>query len=499
MPVKFVEDLPWKVKQECDIEAKDRVERMGKMAKMIVDSGESYDVKGCAGFGKTWLLKQIFDLLETSGVKVEKIAPSNDAARIIGGRTIHSLLGIKWTGEIHPGLVKQVAKLDVLLIDECSMVGHDLLRIFYKAKLANPKLRFIWFGDREHQLPPVENVDYDYENLYIIKFLSDFNQLRMTEYKRGDKKLYFLCMKAFNNLELDPTDFGDFSIDEAEVHLCWTNVARMELNHKFMDQAAEGEDHLAIQATDHHIRRSNDLAQDVKLIVGTPIRAESNAKEWTKGDCFKVKSWDDENITLSFQHDQEDIIVDHETFMCKFCVAHAITIHKCQGKSYPFKYCIWETSKMIKKANTGDKTGRRLLYVSTSRAEQVEGMKTQKLIKIVQESPPTTLQQQWRDSKVYLMRGKKSKLKYVGSTWRKLEKRLAEHKGNWRKKKAGKYRYDDAVFKIFENEDSVDDVVISVLEECKCRKRSDLTKYEGKWIKRHDCVNKRHERTEDED
>jgi hypothetical protein len=166
--------------------------------------------------------------------------------------------------------------------------------------------------------------------------------------------------------------------------------ARMEINHMKMQNIAPDKDVYEIKATDNYCRRSKEMAQDVRLTIGTPIMAIRKQKEFDvcNGDWLEVAAFDKQKkiITLQKRDDNSSKEMDVDHFMCNFVVAHAITTHKAQSAEYNFKYCIWETEKMQKiKEERDEDTGRRLMSVAISRA------KTPNQIKIVKRKVPYIL------------------------------------------------------------------------------------------------------------
>ena len=121
-------------------------------------------VTGRAGTGKSTLLRALRD---ESGAAMVVVAPTGLAAINVGGQTIHSFFGFP------PRLIQAsdirrsrngrlMRKLDLLVIDEVSMVRSDLmwgidqaLRV-NRGRLKEPfgGVRLLMFGDL-HQLPPV--------------------------------------------------------------------------------------------------------------------------------------------------------------------------------------------------------------------------------------------------------------------------------------------------------------------------------------------------------
>ena len=60
-------------------------------AKLIVDSNTSYHIDGRAGTGKSYLTNKVIEELKKENKKYLAFSPTNKGARIIGGKTIHSV------------------------------------------------------------------------------------------------------------------------------------------------------------------------------------------------------------------------------------------------------------------------------------------------------------------------------------------------------------------------------------------------------------------------
>lgn len=120
-------------------------------------------ITGQAGTGKSTLLR-LFQ--QTTSKKVVVTAPTGVAALQAGGQTIHSFFSFPphlfGPGEVRKGRFKKLyQKLDVLIIDEISMVRADLLdRIDLFLRINRDRtepfggVQVIFFGDL-FQLPPV--------------------------------------------------------------------------------------------------------------------------------------------------------------------------------------------------------------------------------------------------------------------------------------------------------------------------------------------------------
>ena len=89
-------------------------------------------IVGPAGTGKSYLLPGLIELLKTKQLVVMKLAPSGVAAHLIGGTTIHNffVLDIDCNSSLENGTVQvaKLCKMDVLVIDEFSMLDFFLFR-----------------------------------------------------------------------------------------------------------------------------------------------------------------------------------------------------------------------------------------------------------------------------------------------------------------------------------------------------------------------------------
>ncbi len=120
-------------------------------------------VLGRAGTGKTWLLRHV---AANAGRQTAIVAPTGLAALNAGGQTIHSFFGIAPFGvgpqiEVRRLRKKLLKALDLLLVDEVSMVRVDLLDAMDGAlrqarEIDAPfgDVQVVFFGDFL-QLPPV--------------------------------------------------------------------------------------------------------------------------------------------------------------------------------------------------------------------------------------------------------------------------------------------------------------------------------------------------------
>ena len=113
----------------------------------ILDSKQSYHIRGRAGTGKSTLIKQLMKTMKERKLNCEATAPTNKACRIINGKTIH-----KFIASFNLESFKK-KKIKYLFIDEISMVHEIFYKFFIGLKKMVPELRFIIAGDFEQLLP----------------------------------------------------------------------------------------------------------------------------------------------------------------------------------------------------------------------------------------------------------------------------------------------------------------------------------------------------------
>ena len=156
-----------------------------KEAWKILLAGHNVLLTGPAGSGKTFLLNKYIDHLKKEGIGVAVTASTGIAATHIGGRTIHSWAGIGIKDRLTARdlqslakksyLKKQFEKVEVLLIDEISMLhAHRLdmvdavCRTLKKNNLPFGALQVVMSGDF-FQLPPISPGNEEAEFVYKAK------------------------------------------------------------------------------------------------------------------------------------------------------------------------------------------------------------------------------------------------------------------------------------------------------------------------------------------
>ena len=138
--------------------------------------GENILITGPAGTGKSYTIKFIIELLMADNKNVGLTATTGTAAFIIGGQTIHSFMGLGICDDSiadifikirnRSNIYKRLAELDVLIIDEVSMLDTILFE----------KISDIFCYIKSNSLKDTELLNKPFGGIQII-LIGDFCQL----------------------------------------------------------------------------------------------------------------------------------------------------------------------------------------------------------------------------------------------------------------------------------------------------------------------------------
>jgi len=193
----------------------------------IIKSNQSYFITGPGGSGKTTLLKQLQDVITKQDKKYVTLCPTNLAALLVGGMTIH-----RFAAKLKKQAQVQTLDLDYIFVDEVSMLGEVFYKFLMMIKKIRPNIKFIISGDH-NQLKPINDrisPKTDYANSPCLFELADYNKVQLTICRRANAKLYNLI--KFDNIpNVKPSDFTETNEYKNNIHICFTNNKRMEINH----------------------------------------------------------------------------------------------------------------------------------------------------------------------------------------------------------------------------------------------------------------------------
>ena len=333
--------------------------------KNILDSKQSTNIDGRAGVGKSTLIKLLQAEMTNRGIKFISLAPTNKAARVINGQTIHKFILANSSRKI-----MTESKYDYIFVDEISMVQEHFYKFFITLKRLRPELKFIIAGDFEQLLPVNDRVECDYKTSPALYELCDGHRLQLSKCRRSDDKL-FNMLEPSNISNLNKGDFKLGNNNMYMINLCFTNTKRKEINKLMMDKYIKMKTDEAKQSKKKlpipiliSVNNNDETSQDVQLLKGMPIIAKKTTETYDimNNETFEIIDINDEVFKIKV-HDIP-IEIPLKEFSKLFNIAFCMTIHKSQGQTFNCDYNIYEWERL----------GQRLKYVALSRSTKIENI-----------------------------------------------------------------------------------------------------------------------------
>lgn len=356
----------------------------------IEKAGKNVFVTGRAGTGKSTLLQLLRDTTRKNTVV---LAYTGVAALHVRGQTIHSFFGFPprffHRSEIKRRKDRRVfKKLELLIIDEISMVRADLLdhidyflRINRNSQQPFGGVQVAFFGDL-FQLPPViasDEESFIYHSTYTSPYFFsarvfvqgfDLEMIELTKVYRQDNKHF---LRLLDNLRLNRTDQDDlealnsrhqphFQPEGFYITLTARNatadainqreLAKLEGQEMRFQAKVSGNFNPSLFPTDSILRLKPEA--QVMLLKNDPERQYAN------GTVGRIKKISEENLTVAIEEGGQTTIVTVERSsweMLRYSItddepdkiqsetigvfeqfplklAWAVTIHKAQGKTF---------------------------------------------------------------------------------------------------------------------------------------------------------------------
>jgi ATP-dependent DNA helicase PIF1 len=359
----------------------------------IEGSSEHFFITGNAGTGKSTLISYI---RQRSKKNVVVLAPTGLAAINVRGQTIHSFFNfppslltpdtVRRIRTRNPGLFK---KIDLLIIDEASMVRADLLdaidvflrRVGRSARVPFGGVQVVLVGDL-FQLPPVVTsgerpvLQQLYRTPYFFSAKSypaaNFTTLKLTHiFRQSDPEF----ISVLNNIRVgniseytmapllrrvapDPTSFST----NRAVTLTTINATADRLNYQQLQQLPGRDATFAAFLEGSFPTKEGNLPVSMELTLrpGARVMFVKNGELWVNGSLGVVESISDDaersikvrmdetnqvvSVTrqewdyVKFEYDQAKDTVTETTLgklkQYPLRLAWAITIHKSQGMTF---------------------------------------------------------------------------------------------------------------------------------------------------------------------
>ncbi|WP_171596974.1 helix-turn-helix domain-containing protein [Marinifilum caeruleilacunae] len=387
---------------------------------------------GKAGTGKTTFLRQLQTELPKRMVVV---APTGVAAINAGGVTIHSFFQLPF-GPILPGQILNekananeasvrkyrkekinlIKSLDLLIIDEISMVRADLLdgidevlRKFKNRNLPFGGVQVLMIGDLQQLPPVVKNEEWSLlSQHYETAFFFSSRAFRSCQhisielkhvYRQKDQDFIKILNEIRNNqlsrssfMELEKRYLPNFDPNQEEGYITLTthNARAQKINDEKLGKLNSKTESFSAIIDGQFPEYSYPTDQDLKLKVGAQVMFVKNdsspEKLFYNGKIGSVTGFNEDailvqcdgsdseievhpeewqSIKYSINQDskeiQEDVVGQFTQYPLK--LAWAITIHKSQGLTF---------EKAIIDANAAFAHGQ--VYVALSRCKSLEGL-----------------------------------------------------------------------------------------------------------------------------
>jgi len=239
----------------------------------VIKAKRNCIITGLAGTGKSAFIKGVPGLLDPCfGDGYIKLAYTRLAARLIKGETIHHFTKMNLEGEVGKINLTNVKGIIVDEIGLCAGVGYRILKLLQMVK---PDLHIVLFGDY-NQTEPCKEEGIDYENSRLVKELSGFHRVNLTEAVRQEDKTIVNRYRQILNNEYEPnfSKTKDFCKNITEINICVTNKMRKELNrtlnHWFFRQNAH-KGHIEIILPPCACQHCNNPEKPIEIPLTMPI------------------------------------------------------------------------------------------------------------------------------------------------------------------------------------------------------------------------------------
>lgn len=343
---------------------------------MVEDGGGM--LMGRAGTGKSYVCLEGMKTLKNINIACKALAFTNKATIQFKGSTIHKFMTIDKNGKLNTKWARDQAKnIDVLIIDEISMISSELWKILAEFKYYTNCV-FILVGDYR-QLPPVKDVclnlygKEDWFNHSTIMWLANYNRCELTKMQRYDDDLWNLLEDIWTQEHRPSTKAFLKNIQPKTIqqlvnskNICYKNSTRKVINMMVQDHLKPlNATYFKYKGEPNKYNEDIWIFKDAKLIMNMTTKC----KTFKKNEEVFVVDYNDKSIILS--NGVEELEIDY--IKKKKCIIHklfllgyATTIHKSQGDTIAGDVNMFDMEFINEWLND-----RRALYTGLSRAKHI--------------------------------------------------------------------------------------------------------------------------------
>lgn len=364
-------------------------------SKYIIDllkQGRNVFLTGGAGVGKSYTIDKI---IKSEAFKTVVLASTALAAINIGGDTVHRFFKLRLAKNINElktskddlmVLNKSLSNIDLIIIDEISMISSDVFDMIYSRLFGYSNIKLLIVGDF-YQLEPVKS---DGNYAFCSKYWNECNfkviEL-ITQHRMEDKEFYEnlrsirignitnTCIEYFKKYKTneDISKYDEYTI------ICGTNDEAREINESQLKKLAENE-HRYISSiktnTELNEEQEKDLKQWLKaqpieeefiFKIGAKVIFTYNSDNYYNGMQGEIIAWDEKEKELKIKSNRMIYSVYPKEFLFfsdpevaanyrinpsmidakpdailkafPLKLSYAITIHKSQGMSIDKLIC----------------------------------------------------------------------------------------------------------------------------------------------------------------
>lgn len=340
-------------------------------------SGKNIFLTGPAGTGKSVTLSKIKDHCESTGLQFGITGTTGTAAFLIGGKTLHSFLGIGLAKESAKEIfeyvryklshiAKKLRELQVLIVDEISMLDIELFDkiseyLCYMRKNTRPfgGLQIVLTGDF-CQLKPVSG-DYCFtsslwtvlklKTVYLHKLIRQDgdlvfqSMLTKLRYGKCSQKTYetLLSLSDKDFGEIKPTILYPLNVDVDKINklesekLIKSNAKRMKYEIEY-PKLSKNKDKTIRWIKSLDLPETSEFSVGDQVVVTANIDQDSGIINGTRGIIVDVKTRSVmikriNGSIFDIKYHKSICAEDKDIYVCYLPVklAYALSIHRSQG------------------------------------------------------------------------------------------------------------------------------------------------------------------------